>query len=215
MSWPRPDTAGSIATSIRWRRPAFSLRPTYRSVCWLIRRRADLGRLPLGSHDASIRRWQKLHAEGADQSVLQLRHAVQAHGASARRQDFGGDAVRRITLPSSSGFRKIIDNTFMIATMIHWPSHPHDLRKYFAALKRAQRDLDLRAGTLYALLQERVSGALARGDGHPPLGNRASCSYSRPIPKRPSTPRATGSRSVTFSKAATSAPSATRTLRSA
>lgn len=42
------------------------------------------------------------------------------------------------------GFRKIIDNTFMIATMIHGDPDPEDLRKFFRALKRAQRDLDLR-----------------------------------------------------------------------
>jgi hypothetical protein len=42
------------------------------------------------------------------------------------------------------GFRKVIDTTFMIATMIHGLPDPEDLRKYFRALRRAQRDLDLR-----------------------------------------------------------------------
>jgi ABC-type nitrate/sulfonate/bicarbonate transport system substrate-binding protein len=42
------------------------------------------------------------------------------------------------------GFRKIIDTTFMIATMITGNPDPQDLRKYFAALRRAQRDIDLR-----------------------------------------------------------------------
>jgi hypothetical protein len=42
------------------------------------------------------------------------------------------------------GFRKIIDTTFMIATMIHGNPDPEDLRKFFRALKRAQRDIDLR-----------------------------------------------------------------------
>jgi len=42
------------------------------------------------------------------------------------------------------GFRKVIDTTFMIATMIHGDPDPEDLRKYFRALRRAQRDLDLR-----------------------------------------------------------------------
>ena len=42
------------------------------------------------------------------------------------------------------GFRKIIDTTFMIATMIHGDPDPDDLRKFFRALRRAQRDLDLR-----------------------------------------------------------------------
>src|SRR5690349_14153524 len=42
------------------------------------------------------------------------------------------------------GFRKIIDTTFMIATMITGDTDPAQLRKYFRALQRAQRDIDLR-----------------------------------------------------------------------
>ena len=42
------------------------------------------------------------------------------------------------------GFRKVIDTTFMMASMITGNPDPDDLRKYFAALKRAQRDIDLR-----------------------------------------------------------------------
>ena len=42
------------------------------------------------------------------------------------------------------GFRKIIDCTFMIATMITGEPEPEDVRKFFRALKRAQRDIDLR-----------------------------------------------------------------------
>jgi len=42
------------------------------------------------------------------------------------------------------GFRKIIDNTFMIATMLTGDPDPNDVRKYFAALRKAQRDIDLR-----------------------------------------------------------------------
>lgn len=42
------------------------------------------------------------------------------------------------------GFRKVIDTTFMIATMIHGDPDPEDLRKFFNALRRAQRDIDLR-----------------------------------------------------------------------
>jgi ABC-type nitrate/sulfonate/bicarbonate transport system substrate-binding protein len=42
------------------------------------------------------------------------------------------------------GFRKILDTTFMIGMMIHGNPDPEDLRKFFRALRRAQRDLDLR-----------------------------------------------------------------------
>jgi len=42
------------------------------------------------------------------------------------------------------GFRKVIDTTFMIATMISGEPDPDDVRKFFRALRRAQRDIDLR-----------------------------------------------------------------------
>jgi hypothetical protein len=42
------------------------------------------------------------------------------------------------------GFRKVIDTTFMIATMLTGDPDPEDVQKYFRALRRAQRDIDLR-----------------------------------------------------------------------
>jgi hypothetical protein len=42
------------------------------------------------------------------------------------------------------GFRKIIDTTFMIATMVTGNPDIEDLRRFFRALQRAQRDIDLR-----------------------------------------------------------------------
>src|SRR5215470_7341097 len=42
------------------------------------------------------------------------------------------------------GFRKVIDTTFMMASMITGNPDPEDVRKYFGALRRAQRDIDLR-----------------------------------------------------------------------
>lgn len=42
------------------------------------------------------------------------------------------------------GFRKIIDTTFMIATMLTRDPDPEDVRRYFRALRRAQSDIDLR-----------------------------------------------------------------------
>jgi hypothetical protein len=42
------------------------------------------------------------------------------------------------------GFRKIIDSTFMMASMVKEGSDPEDIKKYFAALRRAQQDIDLR-----------------------------------------------------------------------
>jgi hypothetical protein len=42
------------------------------------------------------------------------------------------------------GFRKVIDCTFMIASMITGAPDSEDVRRYFRALRRAQRDIDLR-----------------------------------------------------------------------
>lgn len=42
------------------------------------------------------------------------------------------------------GFRKIIDTTFMMASMLTGEPDAEDVRRYFAALRRAQRDIDLR-----------------------------------------------------------------------
>src|SRR5579864_299701 len=42
------------------------------------------------------------------------------------------------------GFRKVIDTTFMIASMINGSPDAEDVRRFFRALKKAQRDIDLR-----------------------------------------------------------------------
>jgi hypothetical protein len=42
------------------------------------------------------------------------------------------------------GFRKVTDTSFMIAAMITGDPDPEDIRKYFRALRVAQRDIDLR-----------------------------------------------------------------------
>jgi hypothetical protein len=47
-------------------------------------------------------------------------------------------------LAEQLGYRKIIDTTFMIASMITGDPPEEDLRKFYRALKRAQRDIDLR-----------------------------------------------------------------------
>jgi len=42
------------------------------------------------------------------------------------------------------GFRKVIDSTFMMAAMLNGNPDPEDVKKYYRALRRAQRDIDLR-----------------------------------------------------------------------
>ena len=47
-------------------------------------------------------------------------------------------------LAEQLGFRKVIDTTFMIAAMINGDPDPEDVRRYYRALQKAQRDVDLR-----------------------------------------------------------------------
>ena len=54
------------------------------------------------------------------------------------------------------GFRKVIDTTFMIGTMIHGDPDPEDLRKFFRALAQGAARYRPAAGAIHALLQERI-----------------------------------------------------------
>ncbi|MBM3608036.1 MAG: hypothetical protein FJX29_06220 [Alphaproteobacteria bacterium] len=42
------------------------------------------------------------------------------------------------------GYRKVCDSTFMMASMVTGDPDPEDVHKYFRALRKAQRDIDLR-----------------------------------------------------------------------
>lgn len=42
------------------------------------------------------------------------------------------------------GYRKVCDSTFMMASMVTGDPDPDDVHKYFRALRKAQRDIDLR-----------------------------------------------------------------------
>jgi len=61
-------------------------------------------------------------------------------GTSAASTLFSGPYY----LAEQLGFRKVLDVTFMIATMVTGAPDPGDLHKYFSALRRAQTDIDLR-----------------------------------------------------------------------
>jgi ABC-type nitrate/sulfonate/bicarbonate transport system substrate-binding protein len=79
------------------------------------------------------------------------------------------------------GFRKIIDTTFMIASMVTGTPDPEDVRKYFRALRRSQRDIDLRP-ELYTHYYKKE--------------------FSSPIPSRLSMNRLSGSNSTASSRRA-------------
>jgi hypothetical protein len=61
-------------------------------------------------------------------------------GASAASTLFSGPYY----LAEQLGFRKVLDVSFMITTMVTGDAEPDALQKYFSALRFAQRDIDLR-----------------------------------------------------------------------
>jgi ABC-type nitrate/sulfonate/bicarbonate transport system substrate-binding protein len=112
---------------------------------------ADLAGVPIsvgfqsGSHYATIQALEQY-------LTLQQINLVYSDGMLFARMekllDGSAPAVSLFSGPyyfaEQLGFRKIIDTTFMIGMMIHSDPDPDDLRKFFRALRRAQRDLDLR-----------------------------------------------------------------------
>jgi hypothetical protein len=98
-----------------------------------------------GSHYATIQALEPYLAK--DQINLSfgqgmLFHRMEAFldGAAPAATLFGGPYY----FAEQLGYRKIIDTTFMIGAMINGDPDLEDVRKYFAALRRAQRDIDLR-----------------------------------------------------------------------
>jgi hypothetical protein len=112
---------------------------------------ADLAGVPIsvgyqsGSHYATIQALEQYLP--ADQIALSFEEGMLFHrlellltGRLPAVSLFSGPYY----LAEQLGFRKIIDSTFMIAAMINGDPEPGDVRKYFQALQRAQRDIDLR-----------------------------------------------------------------------
>ena len=116
-----------------------------------IRRPEDLGGIPIsvgyqsGSHYATIQALEQYLAPDQinlsfAEGMLFSRLDKLLDGASQASTLFSGPYY----LAEQLGFRKIIDTTFMIASMVTGEPVPEDLRKFFGALRRAQRDIDVR-----------------------------------------------------------------------
>jgi ABC-type nitrate/sulfonate/bicarbonate transport system substrate-binding protein len=75
-----------------------------------------------------------------EDGMLFHRMELLIEGKSAAAALFSGPYY----LAEQLGFRKVIDTTFMIAAMIKGTPDPEDVRRYFRALRSAQRDIDLR-----------------------------------------------------------------------
>ena len=70
------------------------------------------------------------------------------------------------------GFRKVADSTFMITSMLHGNPDPDDVRKFFQALRRAQRDIDLRPDKYTHYYQREFPVRYPLADGHASMGSR-------------------------------------------
>jgi ABC-type nitrate/sulfonate/bicarbonate transport system substrate-binding protein len=112
---------------------------------------ADLAGLPIsvgyqsGSHYATIQALESYLPR--DQINLSFGEGMLFH----RMEAFFDGKTQAATLfggpyyfAEQLGYRKIIDTTFMIGAMINGDPEMDDVRKYFQALRRAQRDIDLR-----------------------------------------------------------------------
>jgi hypothetical protein len=98
-----------------------------------------------GSHYSSIQvleQWLKpeeINLSFSDGLLFRRMELLIDHKVPAANL-FSGPAY----LVEQLGFRKICECTFMIAAMINGDPDPGDVAKYFRALRRAQRDIDLR-----------------------------------------------------------------------
>jgi ABC-type nitrate/sulfonate/bicarbonate transport system substrate-binding protein len=116
-----------------------------------IRTPSDLAGVPIsvgfqsGSHYSTIQALEQ-YLEPAEinltfeDGMLFRRLELLIEGRSQAAALFSGPYY----LVEQLGFRKVIDTTFMIAAMINGSPDPEDIRRYYRALKRAQRDIDLR-----------------------------------------------------------------------
>ncbi len=116
-----------------------------------IRTPADLAGVPIsvgfqsGSHYATIQALESYFARDQiklsfNEGMLFGRMEAFFQGQSQAANLFGGPYY----FAEQLGYRKIIDTTFMIGAMVNGDPDIEDVRRYFRALRRAQRDIDLR-----------------------------------------------------------------------
>jgi hypothetical protein len=113
-----------------------------------IQRPEDLAGVPIavgyhsGSHYSTIQALQPfLAADGIALSFGGLLHdrlALLLDGKVRAANGFGNAYY----ILEQLGFRKFVDSTFMVATMVRATADVDDVRRYFRALRRAQRDID-------------------------------------------------------------------------
>ncbi|MGH7825584.1 MAG: ABC transporter substrate-binding protein [Candidatus Binatia bacterium] len=96
-----------------------------------------------GSYFSAIQALEKI----LKPDELKLRFIGQPQDRLAALLDRKVDAANMFGAPlyvvEQQGFRKILDTTFMIGFLLHADVDPDDVKRYFNALQRAQRDIDL------------------------------------------------------------------------
>jgi NitT/TauT family transport system substrate-binding protein len=96
-----------------------------------------------GSYFSAIQALQKI----LKPEEVKLRFIGQPQDRLAALLDRKVDAANMFGAPlyvvEQQGFRKIIDTTFMIGFLLHPEANVEDVKRYFRALQRAQRDIDL------------------------------------------------------------------------
>jgi ABC-type nitrate/sulfonate/bicarbonate transport system substrate-binding protein len=112
---------------------------------------ADLAGVPIsvgfqsGSHYATIQALEPYLDQAQiklsfDEGMLFSRMEAFFAGRAPAATLFGGPYY----FAEQLGYRKITDTTFMIAAMVNGEPDLKDVKRYFQALRRAQRDIDLR-----------------------------------------------------------------------
>jgi hypothetical protein len=112
---------------------------------------ADLAGVPVsvgfqsGSHYATIQALETYLGKDQiklsfDEGMLFSRMEAFFEGRAQAATLFGGPYY----FAEQLGYRKVIDTTFMIGAMVNGDPDMADVRRYFGALRRAQRDIDLR-----------------------------------------------------------------------
>jgi NitT/TauT family transport system substrate-binding protein len=96
-----------------------------------------------GSYFSAIQALEKI----LKPDEIKLRFIGQPQDRLAVLLDRKVDAANMFGAPlyvvEQQGFRKIVDTTFMIGFLLHPDADAENVKRYFNALKRAQRDIDL------------------------------------------------------------------------
>ena len=96
-----------------------------------------------GSYFSAIQGLEKV----LDPDEIKLRYIGQPQDRLAALLDRRVEAANLFGAPlylvEQQGFRRILDTTFMIGFLMHKDANVEDVRRYFNALQRAQRDIDL------------------------------------------------------------------------